>query len=232
MGESVSSRYWPLFDLRLRVGNVELRPTVDADLTPLAGLKPADVELDPARPSYGDGIDRGSWTFQSYWRSVGNWRPESWKLECSVYADGALVGVQCLEGDDFARMRTVDSSSWLITEARGRGIGKAMRLAVLALAFDGLGAEVAVTEAWQDNASSLGVSRSLGYAENGSYRHARDDSGHTRDDGRRDVDEMVRLRLDRDTWLARHRNHSVMIENLEPCLPLFGITGPLRALGD
>jgi hypothetical protein len=32
----VSNRYWPAFDLRLRVGEVSLRPVTEADLAPLA----------------------------------------------------------------------------------------------------------------------------------------------------------------------------------------------------
>ena len=42
-----------------------------------------------------------------------------------------------------------------------------MRAAVLGFAFDGLGAQVAETEAFLDNAASNGVSRALGYEENG-----------------------------------------------------------------
>ena len=39
-----------------------------------------------------------------------------------------------------------------------------MRLAALTLGFDGLGAEIATTGLWHDNAASLGVTQSLGYA--------------------------------------------------------------------
>jgi RimJ/RimL family protein N-acetyltransferase len=67
-----------------------------------------------------------------------------------------------LEGQDFLVRRTVDSSSQLRTDARGRGWGKQMRRAVLALAFGPLGAELAVTSAWHHNRASLGVSRALG----------------------------------------------------------------------
>ena len=42
-----------------------------------------------------------------------------------------------------------------------------MRAAVLGFAFDGLGAQVAETSAFLDNAASNGVSRALGYEENG-----------------------------------------------------------------
>ena len=42
-----------------------------------------------------------------------------------------------------------------------------MRAAVLAFAFDGLGAQVAESSAFLDNAASNAVSRALGYEENG-----------------------------------------------------------------
>jgi len=219
----VTHRFWPLFDLRLRIGTIELRPIADADLTPLANLKPLDVELNPANPVYAVAPGRiatGITVHQSLWQSRGAWRPESWNLEFTVVADGAVVGVQCLEADEFARRRTVDSASWLITDARGRGIGKAMRLAVLALAFDGLGAEMAVTEAWHDNHGSLGVSRSLGYVDNGFYRHDRAASADFPEAG---VDDMARMRLSRAEFINRHPYHGVVIENLEPCLPYFGL---------
>ena len=63
--------------------------------------------------------------------------------------------------------RTIDTGSWLGQAFQGRGYGKEMRSAVLSLAFDGLGAQIAETEAFLDNHASAGVSRALGYEENG-----------------------------------------------------------------
>jgi RimJ/RimL family protein N-acetyltransferase len=117
------------------------------------------------------------------------------------------------EGTGFVRLRMVETSSWLATGWRGRGVGKAMRLAVLALAFDGLGAQVAETSAWPDNAASLGVSRSLGYADNGVVRH--------HDRGR--VDDMPRMRLTREVWVAHYHPHGVRITGLDGCRHLFGL---------
>jgi len=91
-----------------------------------------------------------------------------------------------------------------------------MRTAVLALAFDGLAAEAAITSAWHDNDASLGVSRSLGYRPNGEQLHAREGAG-----GGRDV--MVHLRMTRHDWFGRPRP-AVDIGGLEACLPLFGLT--------
>jgi len=89
---------------------------------------------------------------------------------------------------------------------------------VLALAFDGLGAEFALSDAFTDNAASLGVSRRLGYADDGMTRHAI----------RGRPAEQRRLRLDRESWRAtrealRTSLGEVTSEGLEPCLPLFGL---------
>lgn len=207
--------YWPVFDLRLQAGGVELRPVTEADLLPLADLWPDDAETDPRLPTFGieDPRTRGGLaTFQSYWSSLGTWRPQAWRLMLAVRVDGGLVGVQELEASDFAARRAVETSSWLATAARGRGVGTAMRLAVLALAFDGLGAEVAESSAWPENGASLGVSRKLGYVDNGRERHH----------GRGRVDDLVRMRLTRAGWLARHRDHGVRISGLDGCRHLFG----------
>ncbi|MGY0235482.1 GNAT family N-acetyltransferase [Longispora urticae] len=188
--------YWPVSDLRLSVGEVVLTPTVDADLLTLADLMPPDVELDPGLPTFGLAEGRsGRAVHQYYWRHLGTWRPESWCLDLTVRVGGRIAGAQNLEAADFATLRTVETASWLGTEFRGLGIGKAMRVAALALAFDGLGALVAETEAWHDNAASLGVSRAVGYVDNGLGRHARDGVG---------ADDMVRMRMTREVWEARH----------------------------
>jgi RimJ/RimL family protein N-acetyltransferase len=150
---------------------------------------------------------------QDYWRARGSWRPESWALSFGVFRDGELVGYQGLEGDDFARLRTVDSSSFLIGAARGQGLGKQMRAAVLALAFGALGARFAITSAWTDNHASLGVSRALGYVDNGVSAHPRGDT----------VGEMAHLRLTRERWLASGWPDRVAVAGVEDCLPFFGL---------
>jgi RimJ/RimL family protein N-acetyltransferase len=134
----------------LSIDDVTLRPMSEDDIAPLSDRLPDDVELDPTLPTYAghDGrLARGTTLHQTYWHSLGTWRPESWNLPLTVSVDGAPVGVQTIEADDFAARRTVTSSSWLVTAARGRGIGRQMRIAVLALAFDVLRAEVAESSA-------------------------------------------------------------------------------------
>lgn len=204
--------YWPLHDLRLAVKDLTLRPPTEADLDEVCAALPDDFETNPFLPRHphaeGDrAATRALATRQAYWRFMGNWHPDDWRLPLVALRDGVIVGYQDIGAADFARLGTVSSSSWVVKPLRGTGVGKAMRVAMLALAFDGLGARYAVTSAWHDNAASLGVSRSLGYLPNGAQRHPRGDAD----------DEMLYLRMSREVWLARHAGqHSVTIENLTP----------------
>ncbi len=205
---------WPLFDLRVHAGPVTLRPVADPDLEVLSGLFPDDFDLDPRAERF-RGLDvrrdRLRLFAQGIWRSRGTWSPASWCLDLAVEHDGRLVGLQSLEGEDFPTLRTVDSGSWLTPDVRGRGLGVAMRTAALGLAFDHLGAVAAVSSAVPDNAASLGVSRRLGYAENGV---SRTDSPHG-------VVELRHLRLTAEAW--RDAGHRVSVDGLEPCLAWFGL---------
>lgn len=213
----MTSRYWPLHDLLLRTGELELRPLREADLEPLADLIPDDLEQDPAATRFA-GVEprtgRGVVVHQTYWKHFGTWRVDAWRLEFAVRRGGELIGTQELEGNDFPTLGVVDSSSFLVPTARGQGLGKAMRAAVLALAFGPLDAQSAVTSAWHDNHASLGVSRSLGYRDNGVSMLARDGA----------PDVLQHLRLTRDDWLAAGHADAVTISGFEPCRPYFGLS--------
>ncbi len=205
---------WPLFDLRLACGPVTLRPVTDTDIDELAAVLPDDVELDPTSERFAglDPVrDRRRRFAQGLWSSRGNWSPDAWCLDLRVDTEGALVGVQTLEADHFGDLRTVDTASWLVPEARGRGLGTAMRTAVLGLAFDHLDALAAISSAVLDNHASLGVSRRLGYAENGRSR-IRTEAGPA---------ELQHLRLTAHDWrAARHR---VEVSGVEACRAWFGV---------
>jgi RimJ/RimL family protein N-acetyltransferase len=210
---------WPLFDLRLRCRGVVLRPVREADLPHLAAIEPADWEHDPHAellPDLNLSQNRARLCYQDYWRSVGTWSPSSWSLEFAVESDGAVVGVQVLEAEQFPVLRTVGSGSWLIQGVRGRGIGVAMRLAVLGLAFDHLGALAAVTSARTDNAASLGVSRRVGYADN----------GVSLTDSAQGVVELSQFRLTAPSWRAAGHGAEVTVGGFEPCRPWFGLGSP------
>jgi RimJ/RimL family protein N-acetyltransferase len=187
----------------------------ESDQPQLAAIVPDDAEPDPRLAEVGldPATRRAGNLLQSYWGSMGGWTIESWRLGFVVLRAGEMIGCQELEGVGFAIRRTVDSSSWLARAWRGQGLGKAMRAAVLALAFDGLGAEVADTEALEGNNASLGVSRALGYEPNGEAVH---DHGGV-------AERMIRLRLVRSRWEEIRGDWRVSIEGLESARPMFGL---------
>ena len=191
---------WPLHGLVLRTPDLELRGMTEEWAAELAAVVPDDLEHHPELAHLSPGAD----VLQAYWRDVGLWQPQDWVLDLVVLREGRPIGLQALEGKDFARGRVVDTHSWLVRSARGAGLGKQMRAAVLSLAFEHLGAVAAVSEAWADNAASLGVSRSLGYADT-----------HVED---RDGRPIQHLRL--TTWRAPW---PVEVDGLEPCRALLGI---------
>ena len=213
---------WPLFDLRLSNADVALRPMVEADLATVAAILPDDLELNPAATAY-PGLDiatgRRVVAHQEYWQGWGRWSIASWVLTFVVEVDGRIVGTQTLEGEDFPMLRTVDSASWLVPEARGQGVGKAMRTAVLELAFGPLEAHRAITSAWEENLSSLGVSRAVGYQPNGQYLHRRDGGAAVGDV----IGSMVHLLLTREGWLSSTAGDGVTISGFEACRPYFGV---------
>jgi RimJ/RimL family protein N-acetyltransferase len=215
--DDLSTDHWPLFGLRLRGQGVALRPVRESDLPDLASIEPADYEHDPrveAFPNHDLSEHRHRLLYQDYWRALGTWSPASWCLNFAVEHEGQVVGVQSLEAEDFLSIRTVDSGSWLTPSVRGRGVGVAMRSAVLSLAFDHLGALAAVSSARSDNAASLGVSRHLGYRDNGLSLNA----------STQGLVELRHLRLTAGEWHAVQGRELVSVSGLERCLPWFGLT--------
>ena len=204
---------WPLFDLRLRYRDARLRAMREDDLPHLAAMLPPDVGHDPRLelfPRLSDAENERRLFCQGYWRALGTWSPSNWVLHLAVEVHGALAGVQTLSGEDFPRLRTVDSASWLVPEVRGRGVGVAMRVAVLGLAFDRLGAAAAISSATVHNAASLGVSRHVGYRDNG--------VGFVVETG--GVAPLQHMRLPAGDW---RYGGEVTVDGFEPCRPWFGL---------
>jgi RimJ/RimL family protein N-acetyltransferase len=207
---------WPLFDLRINTPALMLRPMAEADLEAVCDVLPADVDLDPKASTYGlvdEFTTRSIIVAQSYWKAFGAWSPEAWRLNFVVYQGDLLIGAQELEGNDFLALRTVDTASFLVESARGRGLGKQMRAAVLTLAFQELGAQAAITSAYVDNHASLGVSTSLGYRPNGESFLARGD----------DVAMLKHMRMTRSEWDNQAHHSGVTINGFAACKPLFGL---------
>jgi RimJ/RimL family protein N-acetyltransferase len=211
------SDHWPLFDLRVRTPRVELRYPTDDDLALLADLTLEPVHDESFMPfsipwTRTPSPQRERKALQFWWQSRAELTPERWRMNLLVSVDGEVVGVQDVMAVNFPIARSATTGSWLVQRRQGDGIGTAMRAAVLHLLFAGLGASEAHTEAFEDNAPSLGVTRSIGYRPNGSRIDVRE--------GRAVRHEQ--FVLTRRDWEQRRRD-DIVIENLDPCLPVLGL---------
>lgn len=209
---------WPLFALRLETPRLTVRLPTDDDFPGLLaaiddGIHDPEVmpfsipwtDLEPAA--------RRRSALQHWWQERATWTPAAWRAGFAVFLDSRPVGIQSLHADTFAVLGEVSTGSWLTRSVQGQGLGKEMRAAVLQLAFEGLGAELARSGAFAHNDASISVSRALGYRENGRKRLAP-----------RGVPQvMVEFELTREQWEARGESWpQVRISGLEPCLELFG----------
>jgi RimJ/RimL family protein N-acetyltransferase len=176
---------------------------------------PDDLEMNPANERFttlAPAADKRRQLVGEIWRHRGTWSPDSWCLDLAVEVEGRVVGVQALEAEQFPLLRTVDSFSWLSSQVRGRGLANLMRAGVLTLAFEHLGADVAVSSARTDNAPSLAVSYRLGYVDNGLSR-TNTPTGPF---------DLQHVRLTRERWLGSGR--TAHVTGFEPCRPWFGLS--------
>jgi RimJ/RimL family protein N-acetyltransferase len=88
-----------------------------------------------------------------------------------------------------------------------------MRAAILHLAFGGLGAKEAASDAFVDNVGSNAISRGLGYEPNGSDWATRQGEPAL----------LNRWRLTRDNW-ERRRRSDIQLQHIDACHALL----PLR----
>ena len=174
--------YWPLFDLVVRSPRLEIRLAREEEFVEKIELIDTGGIHDPATMTFSI-----AWTdtplpqrhrdsYQWWWGQRTRWRSR---------ATGPSKGPAVLPRRPHHRgpvdrrhavrrtLRAVNSGSWLGRAYQGQGYGKEMRAAMLHLAFDGLGAAVAYSGAFFDNAASLATSKALGYRENGRERQLR-----------------------------------------------------------
>ena len=208
---------WPLFRLRIRSEHLVLRLPTDDELMGLLGVARAGIHPPDEMPFGVAWTDRRGADFdraflQHHWEKRGAWQPDAWWLNLAVLFDGRPIGSQTIHATGFATTRTVDTGSWLGRTFQGRGLGTEMRSAILAFAFDGLGAAAAESSAFLDNAPSNAVSRGVGYTENG--RASLAPRGESR--------ETQLWRMTEDAWRSRERP-PVVIEGLDACRSMFGV---------
>lgn len=187
---------WPLFALELRSPDLRLRIVRDDDLQGLLDAVQAGIH-DPAVMPFGvpwtdaEPAELRASFAQYQWRKRSAVRADTWDISFTVLLDDRPIGIQDVSAADFGTRRTVTTGSWLTRSQQGLGIGKQMRAATLLFVFDHLGAEVAESSAATWNRASLGVSRALGYEENGRSRVVERP-------GRSQTEQ--RVRLDRDAF--------------------------------
>lgn len=208
---------WPLFDLELTTPRLTLRVPTDDDLPGLLDAVDAGIHDPSVMPFSFAWTDvapeeRRLKALQHWWAERANWSADEWHLGLAVFYEGAPVGIQEVFAVRFPLFKEVSTGSWLTQGVQGQGIGKEMRAAVLHLAFEGLGATYAHSGAFAHNAASLGVSRAMGYRENGRHRGA----------PRGEPMERVDLVLSREEWMARRDAWPApTIVGLDACLSMF-----------
>jgi len=209
---------WPLFDLQVRTPRLELRYLDDELATEIALLAAKGIHDADTMPFGIPWTDVRSpqleWnSLQFYWKNRAETTPDSWTISLATIVDGTVVGTTALLTTNFRTLRAFETGSWLGREYQGKGIGKEMRLASLQLGFIGFAAEHATTGAWSDNGPSLGVTRSLGYTENGHKRMIR----------RETADEMALFEMSRADFLERLQRDDITLHGVAECLPLLGL---------
>jgi RimJ/RimL family protein N-acetyltransferase len=210
---------YPLLGVRVTTPNLELRGATDELLDELAEAvrtgkthgEPAPYD-DPMSFYEADPDLRVAKWLRAIWRRRGSVEPDLWRLYFVVMVDGRPVGEQTVTGVQLAALGTVTTFSWLSSDLRGRGLGREMREAILHLAFDGLGAKEAGSDAFVDNHGSNAVSQRLGYEPNGFDWGTR----------RGEAALLNRWRLTRDVW-ERRRRDDIQLHGIDACrtfLPL------------
>ena len=148
--------FWPLFDLVVRTPKIELRLPTDDDFADLIEVIDRGVHDPSTMPFFvpwtdAEPRDRARSSAQHWWSLRAGWSPENWTFSGAIFVGGRPVGIQGMSAQNFAVVRSVESGSWLGREHQGQGLGREMREAMLHLAFAGLGAEQALSGAFEDN---------------------------------------------------------------------------------
>lgn len=207
--------YWPLAQLKLATKRLELRVPNDDELSELAQVAAIGVHEPGQQPFLTPWTDlppreRALHVMQQHWSRRGTWCAEDWALEMGIFNADQPVGMVTLKARNFSVLREVKTESWLGLEFHRQGIGTEARTALLSFAFERLGAVTALTEVFQDNIGSQGVSRKLGYRPDGISRDVLA--------GRVVVSD--RLRLDVSDW-ATPDPTDLAVTGLAKALPFF-----------
>ncbi|GAA0611383.1 GNAT family protein [Kutzneria viridogrisea] len=208
---------WPLWNLVLRTPRLELRPDEDAGLAELGRLAARGVHPPEEMPfgvpwtdAPAEEIPRN--VMQYFWGQRNSLTAARWTLNFLIRLDGRVIGMQGVDGTDFAITREVTSGSWLGMAHQGKGYGTEARAAVLGLVFDHLAARRARTSLFVDNQASFRVSRKLGYVEDGTWSDVRRGKAAT----------QLRMVVTAERFAEHRPGWRPEVTGLQPCLPLLG----------
>jgi len=210
---------FPPFDVVVSTPRLELRGATDDLLEQLVpAVRAGKANADP--PPWDDPHSfyesnpelRVQGWLRGIWRGRGTVRSDFWRLYFVVIVDDEPIGMQDLIGDQFDTFGTVESSSWVSSDARQRGIGTEMRSAILHLAFEGLGAKEAHSTAAVANGASNRISELLGYERNG--------SSWATHQGLPMLGQ--RWQLVREAWMDRRRD-DITMTGIEACRATLGL---------
>jgi RimJ/RimL family protein N-acetyltransferase len=214
----MTQKAWPLNGIRVVTPILELRYVDDQLAVELAELAEKGIHDPDFMPflipwTDADATDIQPNTLKYYWRCRAETEPKHWDLPFAVIREDRVVGCATLSGRDFPLLRQFETGSWLGLDFQGRGLGRELREAALHLGFAGLSATLAKTAAFDDNAPSLGVTRGLGYAPNGSDRGVRRGRSAT----------SLLFCLEVEDWTTRLRRDDISIHGLDDCLTLLDL---------
>jgi RimJ/RimL family protein N-acetyltransferase len=209
---------YPPLNVVVRTPRLELRGATDELLALLAPVvrdgvvDPDEAPFDDPMSLYADGPEREWRWLRGIWAGRARVDPQSWRLYFVVMVGGVATGMQDVIGQNFDSLGTVGTFSWLAPAYRGRGLGTEMRAAAIELAFAGLGAREASSDAFVDNAASNRVSQALGYEPNGTEWATR----------RGEPALMLRWKLTRERWESRRREDITLV-GVDPCRAVLGL---------
>jgi RimJ/RimL family protein N-acetyltransferase len=212
---------YPLLNVEVRTPMLTLAAADDDLLERLVPViregvvSPGQMPFDDPMSLYEDN-PRREWNWlRRIWAGRARVDQQQWRFYFVVMIDSNPIGMQDLIGINFATFGTVSTFSWLEPSFRRRGLGTEMRSAVLHLAFAGLDAREASSEAFADNDASNGVSRTLGYEPNGTTWATR----------RGNPAPLNAWKLTRKRW-EQSRRDDIQLTGVEACLPVLGLDSP------
>lgn len=168
---------FPPFGLELRCGDVTLAGTTPDHVPDLiAAAKEGVYDLSSGLPmpfltDWPSLPDQALNQWQHVWRNWGSFTKDKWMLKLSIIVDGRAIGCQDIKNQgDFLATRTLTTGSWMCLSHQSRGIGTRVRQMAAMFCFDYLGADEITSGYLEGNLKSAGVSRKVGYVDNGERR--------------------------------------------------------------